>query len=58
MKKIKIGVFGAWRGSSYINIINSMEGYELTAVCDKLQERLDSVKPSCSADVKFFNNFD
>ncbi|MHB1152590.1 MAG: Gfo/Idh/MocA family protein [Eubacteriales bacterium] len=58
MKRIKIGVFGAWRGSNYVNIINGMEGYELTAVCDKRQDRLDALKPGCNGSVKYFNNFD
>ncbi len=58
MKKIRIGVFGAWRGSSYVSIINGMEGYELTAVCDKRRDRLDALKPSCTAEVRYFSDFD
>ncbi len=35
MAEIKIGMFGAWRGSSYINLFMQEERIELVAICDK-----------------------
>lgn len=35
MKKLKIGVFGAWRGSNYINLFLDEEAIDLVCICDK-----------------------
>ena len=32
---LKIGVFGAWRGNSYINLFKQDEGIEIVAICDR-----------------------
>lgn len=37
---LKIGVFGAWRGNSYINLFLQDEEIEIAAVCDKDKEKL------------------
>lgn len=58
MDKIRIGVFGAWRGSSYISLINGMEEYRLVAICDRRAEETDSLKNSLGEDVQFFTDFD
>jgi len=44
MKKIKVGVFGAARGMSMINVLSSHPDAELVAVCDKYKPLLDNVK--------------
>ena len=39
-KKFKIGIFGAWRGASFIPIFESFDEFEITAICDKSEERM------------------
>lgn len=53
---IKIGVFGAWRGHAYINVIKEMSDCCVTAVCDKDIEVLNRVKVDCPKDVKLFQD--
>lgn len=43
-KKLKIGVFGGFRGRTMINILQFHPDAELVAVCDKYQPLLDAVK--------------
>ena len=38
MKKIRIGVLGAYRGSSMITYCKNSKNAELVAICDKRQE--------------------
>ena len=56
MKKLKIGVFGAWRGNNYVNLINDEQRAELVAVCDMNEEKLDSDKGL--ENVRLFRDFD
>ncbi len=35
MAELKMGVFGAWRGNSYIDLMLAEDRIELTAICDK-----------------------
>ena len=35
MADIRIGVFGAWRGNSYIKLMMEEERIDLIAICDK-----------------------
>ena len=44
MAKLKIGVFGAGRGGTMINVLFSHPDAEVVAVCDKFQHLLDNVK--------------
>ena len=44
MGKIKVGVFGAARGMTMINVLASHPDAELVAVCDKYHPLLDNVK--------------
>ena len=39
---IKIGVFGAWRGNSYIELFQQDDEIEVVAVCDKQLDRLET----------------
>ncbi|MCQ2485737.1 MAG: Gfo/Idh/MocA family oxidoreductase [Clostridia bacterium] len=56
MDKIKIGVFGAWRGNAYIDIFKKEEKTELVAVCDKKLENGEI--PEELKDVNCFTDFD
>ncbi len=44
MAKLKIGVFGGYRGHTMINVLLNHDDAELVAVCDKYQPLLDRVK--------------
>ncbi len=44
MAGIKIGVFGAWRGNSYIRLFLEEEQIELVAICDKNLNELDDLE--------------
>lgn len=54
---IKIGVFGAWRGNSYINLFNKDENIEIVAICDKNIDNLCE-KDDLPDNVSFYKNFD
>lgn len=43
MAKIKVGVFGAYRGMTMISVLADHPDAELVAVCDKYQPALDKV---------------
>ena len=43
-KKIKIGVFGAYRGMTMIEVLSRHPDAELVAICDKYQPLLDKCK--------------
>ena len=59
MKKIKIGVVGAYRGSSMINYCKRSDNAEIVAICDNNLEVLNYQKNACSEyDIAFFDNFD
>lgn len=57
-KKIKIGVFGTWRGLEYIKAVQLIEEAEVTAICDKDPEKIEKAKPYCPADVKVCGDFE
>lgn len=42
MKKVRIGVLGAYRGGSMINYCKRSDNAEVVAICDKLPEALDA----------------
>lgn len=43
-EKLRIGVFGGYRGSSMIQVLLHHPDAELVAVCDKYQPLLDKAK--------------
>lgn len=57
MNEIKLGIFGLWRGGSFIHIINSLEGATVHAVCDKDEGKVAEALKSCP-DAKVCANFD
>ena len=61
MSKLKIGVLGAHRGKTMINILMHYSNAELVAVCDKYEPSLESVRQTAAekgVDVTFYNNFE
>jgi predicted dehydrogenase len=56
--KIKVGVFGVWRGSAYLGVLKNLEEVVVTAICDKNPERIENAKKNCPPDVKIFSDFD
>ena len=60
-EKLRIGVFGGYRGSSMIQVLLHHPDAELVAVCDKYQPLLDKAKVEAEAaglNIRVFNNFD
>ena len=47
MKQLKIGVFGLWRGGSFLSIINSLDNAVVTAVCDKDESKVAEALSIC-----------
>jgi len=59
MKKIKIGVMGAYRGSSMIRYCKMADNAEIVAICDKWKEALDRQREQDeSGTITFYDNFD
>ncbi len=58
MEKIKLGIFGVWRGSAFVPVIAALDNAEVTAICDKDEERMRAVAAQCPAGVKQCRNFD
>ena len=44
MKKIRVGVMGAYRGTSMINYCKEAGNAEVVAICDKWKEGLEKQK--------------
>lgn len=42
MKKIRIGIFGLWRGASFLPILRNFEEAEIAALCEKDEAKLKS----------------
>ena len=57
-KKLKIGVFGLWRGYEYIRAVNIQDTAQLVAVCDRDEEKLKEALEICPEDVKVCGDFD
>ena len=59
MKKIRVGVLGAYRGSSMINYCKRADNAEVVAICDKLPEALDAQRENAKGlDITFYERFD
>ena len=59
MKKIKVGVMGAYRGSSMINYCAIADNAEVVAICDKWEEGLAKQREIHSdLPIAYYNNFD
>lgn len=59
MKKIKVGVLGAYRGSSMINYCAVADNAEIVAICDKWEEGLAAQKElHKDLPITYYNNFE
>ncbi|MCQ2428776.1 MAG: Gfo/Idh/MocA family oxidoreductase [Clostridia bacterium] len=56
MEKIRIGMFGAWRGNSYIDLMKQEDRIEIVAICDKHADKTENLQGLENADV--YNDFD
>lgn len=56
MEKIRIGVFGAWRGNSYINLMMNEPKIELVCICDKNIDKMGMDEKL--KDIALFTDFD
>ena len=60
-RKIKVGVFGAYRGMTMINVMARHPDAELVAICDKyepLLERCKKVAEETGSKITYYTNFD
>ena len=57
-KKIRIGVFGTWRGAAYIKTLLLVDGAEIVAICDKSKKRIDEALQLTPEGVKVCSDFD
>jgi len=60
-KKIKVGVFGASRGMSMINVLSRHPDAELVAICDKYDSLLENCKKvaqETGSSITYYTNFD
>lgn len=59
MKKIKIGVLGAYRGTSMINYCKRSDNAEVVAICDKSPDAIESQKQYAEGlNITFYDNFE
>ncbi len=61
MKKIKIGVLGAYRGTSMINYCKRADNAEVVAICDKAPDALDMQRQKAEEEglnIVLYDNFD
>ena len=59
MEKVKIGVLGAYRGSSMINYCKRADNAQIVAICDKSQDALTVQKENAKGtDIAFYDNFE
>ena len=59
MKKVRIGVLGAYRGTSMINYCKRADHAEVVAICDKNPEALDAQREAAAGlDIAFYDHFD
>jgi len=57
--KIKIGVLGAFRGSSMIHYCKNADNAEVVAICDKSQDAIDAQRELAKGlNITFYDNFD
>ena len=57
MSKIKVGIFGYSRGSSYVDGF-LQNGAEIVAVCEKRSDRVARAKEKLGENIAIYDNFD
>lgn len=59
MKKVRIGVMGAYRGTSMINYCEQADNAQVVAICDKWVEGLERQKAALNdPNITFYTDFD
>lgn len=59
MKKVRIGVMGAYRGTSMINYCESADNAKVVAICDKWEEGLERQKAALNdPDIAYYKDFE
>ena len=59
MKKVRIGVLGAYRGTSMINYCKRADHAEVVAICDKSPEALEAQREAAAGlNITFYDHFD
>ncbi len=56
--EVRIGVFGTWRGRAYMKALKCIDGVRITALCEKMPDRIAEAKKLCDGEVAVFDNFD
>ena len=57
--KIRFGVFGAWRGKSFVENIQAFsEDAVVVAVCDSDTKRIDILREQYGDKIKYFSDFE
>ena len=57
MKQLKLGIFGLWRGGSFIHIIQELENATVYAICDRDENKVTEALKLCP-DAKVCADFD
>ena len=59
MKKVRIGVMGAYRGTSMINYCEQADNAQVVAICDKWVEGLERQKETLNdSNITYYTNFE
>ncbi len=59
MKKVKIGVFGVYRGTSMINYCKCADNAEVVAICDKSEDAIETQRKAAEGmNIAFYDNFE
>lgn len=59
MKKVRVGVLGAYRGTGMINYCKISKNAELVAICDKYEPALEKQRQLCGTDgIAYYADFD
>ena len=56
--KLRIGIFGAFRGSDIAHATSLTDKAYVSAVCDANPDRIEAIKKYCSADTQYFTDFE
>ncbi len=47
MKTIRIGIYGLWRGASFLPILSGFDGVEIAALCERNEDKLKAALERC-----------
>ena len=58
MSKLKIGVFGLWRGMEYVRQFHAHPDTEIWAVCDSDEKRVAEAAGHCGNQIRTYKTYD